>query len=139
MIRDSKCTFLKDSNKSLFNEFYFELAANKIKPDVVVDYVREAYKLNLNNIRITFDKNLKTGLLSTNLFDRNLPTIDVIERPVHVLEIKYDHFLPEYLKKILQITGNTRFAISKFVMCKKFTKLKRVKTFIIYSYFILFI
>jgi hypothetical protein len=122
MIRDGKYAFLKDSTKSLFKEFYFELAANRIKPDVVVDYVREAYKSSINNIRITFDKNLRTGLLKTDLFDHTLPTVDVIERPVHILEIKYDNFLPDHLKKILQITSNTRFAISKFVICKKYTK-----------------
>jgi hypothetical protein len=122
MIRDGNYSFLRDSCNSIFNEFYFELAANKIKPDVIVDYVREAYTSGINNIRITFDKKLRTGLLNTDLFDRLLPTVDVIERPVHVLEIKYDNFLPEHLRKILQISSSTRFAISKFVICKKFTK-----------------
>ena len=122
MVRDGRYSFLKESDNSLFNEFYFELAANKLKPDVVVDYVREAFISNISNIRVTFDKHLRTGLLSTDLFKRSLPTVDVIERPVHILEVKYDNFLPAYIKNILQVSSNTRFAISKFVMCKKFTK-----------------
>ena len=31
-------------------------------PEVIVDFVREAFTYNINNIRITFDKKLETGL-----------------------------------------------------------------------------
>ena len=122
MIKDGNFGFLRESTNPLFHEFYFELAANKIRPDVIVDYTREAYTSDVGNVRITFDKNLRSGLLSTDLFDRSLLTIDVIERPVHVLEVKYDNFLPDHLRKMIQISSSTRFAISKFVICKKFTK-----------------
>ena len=122
MIKLQNYVFLKESSNKLFNEFYYHLTAHKLKPDVIVDYVREAYKSNLSNLRITFDKNLRTGLSNTNLFDKSLPTIDVIERPVHILEIKYDKFLPTHIRNLLQLSSNTRFAISKFVICKKFNK-----------------
>ena len=62
--------FLKDSKLPLLNEFYFHLTASKIKPDVIVDYVREAYTSKISKIRITIDKNLRTGLLSTNLLTK---------------------------------------------------------------------
>jgi len=114
--------FLKASDNKLFNELYFHIKATKLIPDVIVDYTREAYTLPLSNIRITFDKNMKTGLYSKDLFNKNIPTVDVLERPWHVLEIKYDNFLPDYLRAILQISSSQRFAISKFVICKKFTK-----------------
>ena len=122
MIRSQDYGFLKESSNHLFNEFYFHLTANKLKPDVIVDYVREAYTSKLSNIRITFDKNRRTGLSSTDLFNESLPTVDVLERPVHILEIKYDNFLPTHIRNILQLSSNTRFAISKFVICKKFNK-----------------
>ena len=65
---------------------------------------------------------MKTGLYNTDLFNKNVPTVDVLESPWHVLEIKYDNFLPDYIRSILQISSSQRFAISKFVICKKFTK-----------------
>lgn len=114
--------FLKTSNNKLLNEFYFHIKAKRLKPDVIVDYVREAYTLPIGNVRITFDKNLRTGLYSTDLFDGGIPTVDVLESPWLVLEIKYDNFLPDYLRNVLQISSSQRFAISKFVICKKFTK-----------------
>ena len=117
-----KYDFLKSSSNKLFNEFYFHIKANKLTPDVIVDYTREAYTLPINNIRITFDKNMRTGLNSTDLFNKNVPTIDVLEKPWLVLEVKYDNFLPDFLRSILQISSSQRFAISKFVICKKYTK-----------------
>tara|TARA_B100000401_G_scaffold264648_2_gene180122 strand:+ start:6214 stop:6927 length:714 start_codon:yes stop_codon:yes gene_type:complete len=114
--------FLKDSKFPLLNEFYFHLTASKIKPDVIVDYVREAYTSKISKIRITIDKNLRTGLLSTSLFDKKSPTVDVIEKPLYVLEVKYNNFLPDFVKDAIQLSSSQRYAISKFVICKKFNK-----------------
>ena len=115
--------FLMQSDNKLLNEFYFNIKAKKLRPDVIVDYVREAYTSKLSNIRITFDKKLQTGLNNVDIFDNSIPTVDVIEKPLYILEVKYDNFLPEHIRKILQLSSNQRYAISKFVICKKFTKL----------------
>ena len=120
---DNNIEFLKLSSNKLLNEFYFNIVSFSLKPNVIVDYIREAYISDINNIRITFDKYLKTGLYKTDIFDKDIPTIDVIEEPKMILEVKYDHFLPDYIKSILQIDSSQRWAISKFVICKKFTKL----------------
>lgn len=122
-IRNGDYNFLGESRDLVFNEFYYQITNNRLMPDVIVDYVREAYISDINNIRITFDKNLRTGLADTSLFDPSLVTVDVIEKPLHVLEIKYDNFLPSHLRNILQIASNQRYAISKFVVCKKYNKL----------------
>ncbi len=122
-IIDKDFSFLKESTSKLLNEFYFHLTASKIRPDVIVDYVREAYTSKISKIRITIDKNLRTGLLSTDLFDKELPTIDVIEKPLYVLEVKYNNFLPNFIKDAIQLSSSQRYAISKFVICKKYNKL----------------
>ena len=121
-IMNGDIAFLKSKDNKLFTEFYIDKVINGYKPNVIVDYVREAYIHKLNNIRITFDKSLKTGLYETDIFNPNIPTVDVIEEPKMILEIKFDHFLPDYIKNILQISSSQRYAISKFVICRKFTK-----------------
>ena len=114
--------FLKRSSYALFNEFYFSIKSMHSRPTVIVDYIREAYISDINNIRITFDKELRTGLNLTDLFN-NGPTVDVMEEPKMILEIKYYHFLPDYLKQMLQISSSQRYAISKYAICRKYTKL----------------
>ncbi|SHO81513.1 hypothetical protein MNB_SV-15-1091 [hydrothermal vent metagenome] len=114
--------FLKNSENRVLQEFYFDMVAHRYRAKVIVDYIREAYILNVNNIRITFDKSLKTALEKIDIFDKSLPTVDVIDEPKIILEIKYNHFLPNYIRNILQIKTSQRWAISKYVMCRKFGK-----------------
>ena len=122
---DNEITALDVLNKpveSVVREFILRVQYSNLRPAVIVDYDREAYISALGNVRITFDMNLRTGLSSHNIFDNNIPTIDVLERPVHIMEVKYDEFLPEYILKALRGVTNTRYAISKYVMCRKYTK-----------------
>ncbi len=115
--------FLYESKKPLLVQFYFEMKHNLLRQDVIVDYTREAYVSDLSNIRITFDKDLRTGLTNTDLFNKDAPSIKALDEPWMILEVKYNNFLPDYIKKILQLRSAQRYAISKFVICKKMIKL----------------
>ena len=122
LIIDKKFSFLKYSNDKLFNEFYFDLVSSNYQPKVIVDYIREPFVYNINNVRITFDKSLKTGLNSTDLFSKEIIMIDVLEEPKLIMEVKYDRFLPDFINNIIQIDACQRYAISKYVVCRKYTK-----------------
>jgi len=121
-ILDKDIEFMKYSKTGLLREFYFDIISSQYKPVVIVDYIREAYVWNHNNIRVTFDKKLSTGLNSIDIFD-NVRTINVIEEPQLIVEIKYDNFLPDFIRNILQIGSSQKYAISKYVICRKYTKL----------------
>ena len=115
--------FLYQSKKPLLVQFYFEIKQNILKQDVIVDYTREAYVSDISNIRITLDKDLRTGLTNTDLFNKSAPSIKALDEPWMILEVKFNNFLPHYIKNIIQLSSNQRYAISKFVICKKMIKL----------------
>lgn len=48
---------------------------NLLRPKVIVDYTREAYLHDAEEVRITFDKNLHTGMGSIDMFNPHVPTI----------------------------------------------------------------
>lgn len=106
--------FLRYSNKALFVEFYSKIKGDLLKPKSIVDYKREAYIYRLGNVRITFDKNIRTGIYSTKIFDNNLPTIEAIDNNIVVLEVKFDEFLPELIQDIIQTNERRASAISKY-------------------------
>ena len=106
--------FLRYSNKPLFIEFYSKIKGDLLKPKSIVDYVREAYIYRLGNVRITFDKKIRTGIYSTNIFDSEVPTIEAIDNNIVVLEVKYDEFLPELIQDIIQTNERRASAISKY-------------------------
>lgn len=113
--------FLKDSNKDVLKEFYCKLKYQCLKPKTIVDYTREAYIFNAGNVRITVDSNIKSGLYSTNIFDPNLPTLGLVNDNPIILEIKYDNFLPDIIRDLVQTNTRRQTAVSKYAACRLFT------------------
>lgn len=104
----------------LLQEVYMMMKTKLLKPAVIVDYLREAYIHNAEEVRVTFDKQIRTGLNSTDLFNGRIPTYPVFDDPVEVLEVKYDDFLPSYLQAVLSGITAQRSAISKYVWCRRY-------------------
>lgn len=113
--------FLKDSNKDVLKEFYCKLRYQCLKPKTIVDYTREAYIYDAGNVRITIDSNTKSGLYSTNIFDSKLPTLGLVNYNPIILEIKYDNFLPDIIRDLIQTNTRNQTAVSKYAACRLFT------------------
>ena len=119
-ILNGDVSFLSTSENRLLRAFYLEYQRNRLRPNVLVDYYREAYVYPIGNVRITFDMGLHTGLDCVKLFDFRAFTVEVDDYPI-ILEIKYDNMLPDMVKGLLPGTIQPRSAIGKFVSCKRYT------------------
>jgi len=104
----------------LLHDMFREMRTRLLRPAVIVDYVREAYIHPAEEVRITFDKTLRTGLYSHDIFNKDIPTYPVFDDPVEILEVKYDEFLPSYIQSILSGITAQRSAISKYTHCRKY-------------------
>lgn len=113
---------LNQPDKPLLYELYCEMKYMLLRPKVIVDYVREAYTSFNGNVRITFDKQLRTGLNELDIFDPNICTVNAIDDNLIVFEVKYDEYLPEYIRAAIQHEGLIRQSNSKYVICRKFSK-----------------
>ena len=115
-------TGLERTRSGLLRDVYREMKLNLLHPVVLVDYVREAYLHPAEEVRITFDKQLHTGLNSIDLFNPNVPTISPFEHGEIILEVKFNRVLPPYIRDILctYVHGAQNSAISKYVWCRRF-------------------
>ena len=115
-------TGLETTRSGLLNDVYREMTVNLLRPAVLVDYVREAYLHTAEEVRITFDKQLRTGLWSKDLFNPHVPTIPPFDQNVMILEVKYNRILPSYIRDILNTycQGACPSAISKYTWCRRF-------------------
>ncbi|MED4532365.1 polyphosphate polymerase domain-containing protein [Metabacillus fastidiosus] len=111
--------FLQMKRDPLYNEFYYYLNSYYMKPRVIVDYVREAYVGSMSNVRITFDKELSFVTNTVDLFNNDAVSEEVLDYPKTILEVKYDEFLPDYIRQVLQLDTHNRSAISKYVHCRQ--------------------
>lgn len=117
-------TGLEQTDQPLLHEMFREITLRGLHPVVIVDYVREAYTHPAEDVRITFDKQLRTGLHGLNLFDRFLPTFPPLDDPAMILEVKYNQTLPSHLRDVLNGVTGLRSAISKYVICRRFENLE---------------
>ncbi|WP_059050557.1 polyphosphate polymerase domain-containing protein [Paenibacillus senegalimassiliensis] len=109
-------------DKPLLMELYHEMKHRLLAPRVIVDYVREPFVCENGNVRITFDKELRTGLHAVDIFDENLRPIPALDDQSVILEVKYDEYIPEYLRAALQLEGLRQQSASKYVICRKYLK-----------------
>lgn len=110
---------LADKKEPLLIDFYSALAHRAFQPIVIVDYFREAYVYEPGNVRITFDKRLTAGVNSFDLFDPHLVQEEALLPAQTIMEIKFDDFLPDNIRKVIQPERHTRSAISKYVICRE--------------------
>ena len=91
-----------------------------MKPKVIVEYDRVPYVYRLGNVRITLDKNISSSSRIEDFLEKEIPKRPVMPAGWHVLEVKFDEFLPDYIKSTLQLDSLKQTAFSKFYLCRKF-------------------
>lgn len=110
-------SFLIKSGQNLLREFYYECTSRFMRPRVMVDYDREAFVMEPGDVRITFDKHVRAGFGTFDLFDRALPALEVLRADQMIMEVKYTTFLPTLVRKLLPPRASVMTAASKYVLC----------------------
>lgn len=111
------------SSNPLLQDMFVQMRTKLLRPSVIVDYEREAYLHPVENVRITFDLKLRSGLHSTDLFNPNIPVLSPLDGNVEILEVKYDNYLPDHIRRMLAEVKAERSAVSKYVLCRRFEPL----------------
>jgi len=116
-------TGLDTTVSGLVSDVFREMRTNLLHPVVIVDYLREAWLHPAEEVRITFDMQLRSGLNSIDLFNPHVPTVPPFDHEEIILEVKYNQVLPPYINNLLSFAlrdGAARSAISKYVYCRRF-------------------
>jgi len=123
-VTPEQCTALLAGNlepchlpeRPLLMEFYAKMRYQNLRPKCVVEYSREAYKYCAGNVRITFDRNIRTSNTVSDFLSPALVTIPAAS--AIILEIKYDGFLPDIIRDFVQIGCRNQAEFSKYVVAR---------------------
>lgn len=101
--------------KKVFPDLKYEISQKSYSPKVIIEYNREAYSTtDQNNLRINFDR-LISSTIDTSLFFKSCtPTKLITNSQNVVLEIKYTHYIPDYIKFLLSSLESSRISFSKY-------------------------
>lgn len=109
---------LRSNDNAILQKTHRIFSLGQYRPVVIVDYEREAYTYPENNVRITFDKNIR-GAKSIDMFSQDLPTVPVLKENTVVLEVKYTGNLPETIKHLLSAVDAVPSSISKYCLSRE--------------------
>ena len=110
-----------DFHDPLLNRFLALRSEIDLQPKVIVAYDRTPFVYGPGNVRITFDRNIGSTTDISRFFDASLPLRPILPTGTHILEVKYDEFLPNFLYCVMSLGTLKQTAFSKYYLCRKFT------------------
>ena len=112
---------LLELNNPLANEFYHMINVEGYVPKTIVEYTRRAFVSDISNVRITLDMNIKGSGAGVDMFLDSGSLVYTVPPCWVVLEVKYDHFLPDHIKYLLPDCSVMQSSCSKYVYGRTFT------------------
>ncbi len=112
------CAFLKEKGKSGL-EFYAKIKSEVLNPKTIITYRRLAYHYPLGNVRITIDDGIRTSLMVNSFLEKDIGYLP-LESNLAILEIKYDSFLPDFIKRVLKGQNIQNISFSKYAYGRYF-------------------
>lgn len=97
---------------------YTEMQTKNMRPVEIVEYERTAFTYRPGNVRITFDCNIAGSQHIKDFFQKKIPLMPVLPPGQHILEVKYDEFLPDFIAQVMDIGSLSRTSFSKYYICR---------------------
>lgn len=112
LIKGDYSVLLKIENP--MGKMFYEKLSSGMFPKCIIQYKRMSYNIDTNNIRITFDSDIRTTESSFDIFKENLLTYPIAPGDMVILEVKYNNFLFDYIKDALKSVRKSPTSFSKY-------------------------
>lgn len=112
-------TWMPSDSRPLVTELYSKMSGNLLRPKVIVDYIREPFVCRAGNVRITFDRDIRTSLRSTDFLNDSIPMI-AAGTEIVLLEVKYGAFIPQHIISLIQAGDRRAAACSKYALARSY-------------------
>lgn len=107
---------MRYSDRPLLAELCAKMRFQQLRPRNIVDYEREAFVYAPGNVRITLDHDIRSSDYVGHFFDEQLCAAPLSKAAV--LEVKYDHFLPELIRGMVALSSRQSTPFSKYAACR---------------------
>lgn len=111
---------IKDENPSAENPitlFNIAISQRGLRPKIVIAYNRAAYVYDGGNVRITFDRNVRASDQVEMFIQGEKEIYSPVREADRILEVKYDEFLPGFIKELLETKNMNQISYSKYRKC----------------------
>ena len=109
------------ANPALLNKLILLMKTSLMRPKVIVEYERIPYIYPLGNVRITLDENICSSDRADLFLEDRIPLRPIMPAGQHILEVKYDEYLPDFIYQAAQLDNLRTTAFSKYYLCRKYS------------------
>jgi len=110
---------IKASQDPLLREFYLKARQSGLRAKVIVVYQRMPYLYSAGNVRVTLDSEIRNSLDVRRFFDPDLSLVPQLSQQC-LLEVKFDRYLPEIVRHLIQVPNTIQIAHSKYSLSRLF-------------------
>ncbi len=97
-----------------------QLQGKAMRPAVIVEYLRYPYVEHNGNVRMTFDEDICSSNDIGGFLEERIGCRPVLEKGMSVFEVKWDEFLPGYIRQFIQLDSLQWSSFSKYYLCRKY-------------------
>jgi len=108
-------------DQQLLSRFLIEQKLELLRPKVIVEYQRTPYVYVAGNVRVTVDRNIRSASNVATFLEGNSPFRSIMSQNMHVLEVKYDEFIPAAIMECVANNRLMRTSFSKYYLCRKYS------------------
>ena len=107
-------------NPPLLNRMLLEQRTHLMQPKVIVQYLRRPFVCDEGNVRVTFDMNITSSPSFDRFFEEDIWERPVLAKGQHLLEVKFDEYLPDHIYHAIQMTNMRLETFSKYYLCRQY-------------------
>ncbi len=113
-----KCPAFAECKHDVLRRVYVLMQTRYLQPKIIVEYERFAFVDPSGNVRITFDRYIRSSNKVELFFEDNIESTFILDYNHHVLEVKYDEFLPDHIASCLELKRLNRTSFSKYYLSR---------------------
>ncbi len=112
---------VENGQDTLLQKFLLQINTRKLHPVVVVEYDRIPYIYPMGNVRVTIDCNIRASNECDRFFAEDLPLRPILPTGRHILEVKWDELLPDFIYRSMMLDNLQWSGFSKFYLGRRYT------------------
>ena len=105
--------FCRNHPNELLRAFYIDSKTKMLHPVLCITYLRFPYIHRMGNVRITLDTQIRYSLKISDFFKKT-DSLVKSKKSACILEVKFDQFLPDVVRSLIQTNQNQATSHSKY-------------------------
>ena len=119
LLNGDVCSLFWQTEESVLKKYCALSMSRWFTPKAIIDYERTAFVEPVTHIRITLDRNITAACDFRSFLGGSYLQIPVTKMHQNILEVKFDDFLPNWIRKILESLNIQQTTYSKYYLGRK--------------------